>query len=154
MALVTLWAALGACVNAPPREPLNIERSEELAEGGVFHEARRDFEDLILTLVVTPEASRVRLHLRVQARQPVELEFSSSQRYDFAMANNGSEVWRWSEDKVFAQVLGTESLGPGEAPLEYEEIWQPAPPGRYRAVATITARDRSELEVEQSFEVD
>ncbi len=51
------------------------------------------------------------------------LSFTSGQRYDFLVRNeSGSEVWRWSADKVFAEALGEEKLEAG-ANLTYEEIW-------------------------------
>lgn len=45
----------------------------------------------------------------------VVLNFSSSQVYDFYIVNdNGDEVWRWSEDKLFLSVLSSNSFLAGE----------------------------------------
>jgi len=47
---------------------------------------------------------------------PVTFDFTTSQRFDFAIYNrNGVEVWRWSADKGFWQVLGQVTLNPGES---------------------------------------
>ena len=70
--------------------------------------------------------------------QPARLLFASSQRYDFlARDDAGNEVWRWSADKLFAQVLGEETLAPGGT-LTFEETWNQrdnrglqVAPGRY-----------------------
>jgi hypothetical protein len=46
---------------------------------------------------------------------PVTFNFRTSQRYDFIIYNSkGAEVWRWSADKMFLQVLGELTLNPGE----------------------------------------
>ncbi|MBN2532896.1 MAG: hypothetical protein JXB88_08395 [Spirochaetales bacterium] len=47
---------------------------------------------------------------------PVTFHFRSSQRYDFIIYNSkGREVWRWSADKAFLDVLGELTLNPGES---------------------------------------
>ncbi|MDR7416903.1 MAG: BsuPI-related putative proteinase inhibitor [Armatimonadota bacterium] len=82
----------------------------------------------------------VRMELRVHNRgfRPVTFEFSTTQRYDFRVLRpDGTVVWQWSHDRVFAQVLGTLVLQPGEVRIE-RETWtqvdnegRPVPPGRY-----------------------
>ena len=60
----------------------------------------------------------IRMALRVfnHSYMPVTFDFTTSQRYDFAIYNsNGTEVWRWSDDKAFLQVLGQVTLEPGES---------------------------------------
>ena len=50
------------------------------------------------------------------SRIPVRFQFTTSQRYDFSIYNSrGYEVWRWSDDKAFLQVLGEIVLNPGES---------------------------------------
>jgi len=42
---------------------------------------------------------------------PVRLSFRTSQRFDlFFQDAHGREVWRWSAGRVFAQLLGEETL--------------------------------------------
>lgn len=45
--------------------------------------------------------------------KPVRLTFRTAQRFDVVMQDGqGREVWRWSARRLFAQVLGQETLGP------------------------------------------
>jgi hypothetical protein len=47
------------------------------------------------------------------------LDFSSGQRYDLWLLQDGGEVWRWSDGKFFTMALVRKELGAGEV-LEYE----------------------------------
>lgn len=61
------------------------------------------------------------LHVSSRTGEEVMLQFSSAQRFDFAIRDaRGSQLWRWSEDQVFAQVLGTEALGPALPKITYQ----------------------------------
>ncbi len=43
----------------------------------------------------------------------VRLSFRTAQRFELVMEDGqGREVWRWSAGRLFAQVLGEETLGP------------------------------------------
>ena len=57
---------------------------------------------------------------------PVQIDRTSGQRYDFTIVDprTHTTVWRWSADKVFTQMLGSETLPPG-ASLTYVEQWTP-----------------------------
>jgi hypothetical protein len=84
------------------------------------------------------------LHVANAAADPVELEFATAQRYDFAVLTlEGEEVWRWSSDQMFAQVLGSERVGNGNT-LEYRATWPAAAPapGRYIAEGQLVAQNR------------
>lgn len=111
--------------------------------------------ELASTLEVQVERDAVRLELRVTnpTAAPVILEYPTSQRYDFAVLRpDGGEVWRWSAERMFAQVLGTETLGPGET-VEYGAGWDAAGAvGRYVAVAELTASN-VRVERRKEFEV-
>lgn len=48
--------------------------------------------------------------------------FMSSQRYDFEIYLSGKLIWRWSDGKVFLQVIGYETLKRGDA-RTYTESW-------------------------------
>ncbi len=76
---------------------------------------------------------------------PVTFYFPTSQRYDLAiMDEQGRELWRWSKTRVFAMVLGEETLGPGRPRLAYRErIRISLPAGRYWLEGALTDRDRS-----------
>ncbi|HEY0305430.1 MAG TPA: BsuPI-related putative proteinase inhibitor [Longimicrobiales bacterium] len=72
---------------------------------------------------VRGDTVRMVLHVTNPTNQPVTLEFNSGQRYDFAIRTAaGADVWTWSADKQFAQMLGTETIAPG-ATLDYTETW-------------------------------
>ena len=87
-------------------------------------------------------ANDVRLvfHITNTTDRPVVLEFSSGQRYDFAVRNaSQAEVWRWSAARSFMQALGTETIPPGGS-LRYSATW-PAigRVGFFTAVAELKA---------------
>jgi hypothetical protein len=82
------------------------------------------------------------LHLTNVTDAPVTLEFSSSQRQDFAVTRvDGEEVWRWSAARQFAQVLGSEVLLPGET-RRYDATWlAEGAHGEYVATGWVTSRN-------------
>lgn len=67
------------------------------------------------------------------------LEFSNGQRYDFTIADSaGATVWSWSAGRMFAQMMGTERLAPGESREYRERFTGRLSRGTYRATGTIT----------------
>jgi intracellular proteinase inhibitor BsuPI len=97
-----------------------------LDSGVEMHSER---SDLILLLTadktVYAEGEPVELTLQVVNRgpRPVTLQFRDSQRYDFLIRNaQGQEVWRWSADQMFAQMLGQETLSPDGGNLTYRVV--------------------------------
>ncbi len=94
---------------------------------------------------------RLQLVLENEGSEPVTLQFTTAQRYDFEIRNaEGELVWRWSDEMGFAQMLGSEIVEPGGR-LRYEEEFSMAlDAGTYRVIGYITARDvdlRDELEI-------
>ncbi len=77
-------------------------------------------------------------------RQPVELQFSSSQRFDFRLLDcRGREIWRWSDGKAFLEVMGSEKLGPRglRYPVRFKLVdkeGRPLRPGTYTLEGWIT----------------
>lgn len=71
--------------------------------------------------------------------QPITLQFSSGQRYDFTIKDaEGKVAWRWSEGRAFTMALGTETLDPGQS-LRYEERFTGhLDPAAYRVTGTLT----------------
>lgn len=82
-------------------------------------------------------AVTLRLVLRNVSAASVTLEFSSGQRYDFAIEDTRAPMWRWSASQMFAQVLGGETLAPGDSLVYSEQFKGELPAGPYRAVGTI-----------------
>jgi hypothetical protein len=76
-----------------------------------------------------------------RSAQPLTLRFRTAQRYDLLVQDaRGQEVWRWSADRVFAQMLGEETLAPREGTLTYSvSVRHPFSSGRYTVVGIIPA---------------
>ncbi|AFO58339.1 BsuPI-related putative proteinase inhibitor [Natrinema sp. J7-2] len=72
--------------------------------------------------------------------EPVELAFTDGCKAEFVLVDDGSEVWRFSDGRMFAQVLSSDELEPGEA-TTYEAEWSDPDPGEYTAIATLQARE-------------
>ena len=85
----------------------------------------------------------VSLTITVAASEPITLYYRTAQRYDIVITDQeGAEVWRWSKDKGFGQVLEEVSLEENEL-LTFNESWdqrdndgQPAPTANYTVTAT------------------
>ncbi|HYI95544.1 MAG TPA: BsuPI-related putative proteinase inhibitor [Bryobacteraceae bacterium] len=83
----------------------------------------------------------VRLTLR--SVDPVTLTFPSSQRNDMRIWNDKGEiVYTWSADKLFAQVLTREQVGPGERTLAFVANITNLAVGRYVAEAWLATQSR------------
>jgi hypothetical protein len=121
------------------------------AVAGPAARVERQGVELVLTVDkdrYTPaEPVQMELLVRNLSAAPVTFQFSDSQRYDFLVAReDGQLVWYWSHDKMFAQVLGSLTLAPGEE-RRYRERWdqrdtqgRPVPPGRYWVEAVFPPR--------------
>ena len=69
------------------------------------------------------------------------LQFRTAQRYDFVVQDSaGKTVWQWAAERMFAQVLGQESLGPSKPQIAYTDKYAgQLPPGTYKLTGTVTA---------------
>ncbi|QLK25573.1 BsuPI-related putative proteinase inhibitor [Natrinema zhouii] len=74
--------------------------------------------------------------------ETVELEFTDACTAEFVLTADGAEVWRFSEGRVFAQVISSDTLAPGES-TTYEAEWSDPQPGTYTAIAELRATDES-----------
>lgn len=89
---------------------------------------------------VENDTVRMELHVTNVTSGRLVLEFTTSQRYDFAVdRKDGASVFRWSAARSFAQALGREELAPGES-RRYTASW-PAPDrsGEYVATAWLVS---------------
>ncbi|HEX2166903.1 MAG TPA: BsuPI-related putative proteinase inhibitor [Longimicrobiales bacterium] len=76
-----------------------------------------------LNVRVVEDTVLLELHVTNVASSPIELEFTTTQRYDFEIATrDGESVWRWSAARSFGQALGSERLEPGES-RSYSASW-------------------------------
>ena len=75
--------------------------------------------------------------------KPVRLSFRTTQRFDLVLQDQqGREVWRWSAGRVFAQVLGEETLNPSGGELLYQATVEGAfPQGVYTVTGIIPAME-------------
>jgi len=72
--------------------------------------------------------------------EPITLNFTSSQQYDFCIeTTSGAEVWRWSADKGFLTVL-TQLILPVQGAVEATQSWdQTLLAGGNLAIGSYTA---------------
>lgn len=95
---------------------------------------------LTATLDAESDESAVRFLLVVEndGDEAVELSFRDGQRAEFLVESDDEAVWRWSEGQMFMQVLGTETIEPGER-VEYEGTWEDPSPGTYNGIGELVA---------------
>ncbi|QLG47384.1 BsuPI-related putative proteinase inhibitor [Natrinema halophilum] len=74
--------------------------------------------------------------------ETVELRFSDACKADFIVADGDEEVWRFTDGRMFAQVLSSETIEPGTS-TSYEAEWTDPEPGEYVARAELKAQDRT-----------
>lgn len=72
--------------------------------------------------------------------EPIELQFANACKADFAVKADGEEIWRFSEGRMFAQMLCQDRLEPGER-VVYDAEWGDCEPGTYTAIAELRARE-------------
>ena len=48
--------------------------------------------------------------------------YNDAQQYDFALSGGGREIWRWSAQMAFAQVVWEDSLAPGASVVVEERL--------------------------------
>jgi len=70
--------------------------------------------------------------------------FNTSQRYDFIIEDEErNEVWRWSEGRMFAQMLEEEILGPSNSEVTYTaEYRNKLSPGYYKVTGVFIAQEK------------
>lgn len=139
MQAVWLWlviAVLAASAGAQP--PLTVERSD----GGMRVEA-----SLAQRGFAPGEPVEVTVSVRNVSGAPLGIVFNSSQRLDLIVRRpRGDEVWRWSHDKAFTQVIQTLLLRPQEAST-LRVAWDQrdlqgrrVDPGTYEAIVVFMGR--------------
>ncbi|MEF8812725.1 MAG: BsuPI-related putative proteinase inhibitor [Halovenus sp.] len=79
--------------------------------------------------------------------EPAELTFRSGQDGDVAVRQDGEEVWRWSDGRMFTQAIRTTTLAVGET-YETEYEWTEPAPGDYTAVASLAVEESVEARAE------
>jgi hypothetical protein len=104
--------------------------------------------DLTTYGVFHNQGEQIRLTILVAASEPITLYYRTTQRYEIVVTDSdNNEVWLWSKDKSFGQVMEQVSLGANEW-LTFNELWdqrdsagQAVPLGDYVVTATSTHCD-------------
>ncbi len=73
----------------------------------------------------------------------IRIQFTSSQRFDFVVRRDKTEVWRWSNGRMFSMMLTTMVLKP-QSSKSHTAVWaqkdnsgRPVSPGRYEVLALL-----------------
>jgi len=104
--------------------------------------------DLTTYGVFHSQGEPVPLIITIAASEPITLYYRDTQRYEIVISDaEDKEVWRWSKDKAFGEVLEQVSLVASQT-LSFDESWdqrdndgQPVPTGNYTVTATSTHCD-------------
>ena len=77
-------------------------------------------------------------------QEDITFHFNTSQRYDFIIEDEeGNEIWRWSKERMFAMVLGEDTLGPNNPEATYTaEYKDRLSPGYYKITGILVAQDK------------
>lgn len=108
---------------------------------------------LTATLDTKTDESVVRFRLIVEndGDESVDLSFRDGQRAEFLVQSDDDPVWRWSEGQMFMQMLGSETVEPGEK-VEYEGMWEEPSSGTYEALGELVAEGHH-VRAETTFSV-
>jgi len=76
--------------------------------------------------------------------EDIVFHFNTAQRYDFIIEDEeGSKIWRWSEGRMFAQMLGEEILEPTNPEIIYTTEYKgKLSPGYYKVTGILVPQDR------------
>ena len=113
-------------------------------------------EGVVVSLFAEPmtvkPGSQTLLTLTVRNTTSSKKSFSlpSAMEFDFAaFVKSGTEVWRYSSGKAFAQVVTTKEIAPG-AMLTYRAGWTPTSAGKY----TVQGYFAGSPDVRPQFQLD
>jgi hypothetical protein len=71
----------------------------------------------------------------------VEMNFPSGKTHDVVVLDSlGRQVWRWSDGRMFTQLLQNKILRSADT-LDFDGHWQNPPRGRYVAVAMLASNN-------------
>lgn len=120
---------LASCVTEVSRDPGGPRVEDRPAVSLTLRSDRAEY--------ASGQPVELALELVNRGRGPVSMTVPTSQLYEFAIARDGREIWRWSEGKLFAAQVTEVLLGPGQTGL-YKAVWDGkardgrfVSPGRY-----------------------
>ena len=90
------------------------------------------------------EPIKMTLKIFNYTEEEITFHFNTGQRYDFIIEDEeGSKIWRWSEDRMFAMMLGEEILGRTNTEITYTtEYSDKLSPGYYKITGIFVAQNR------------
>ena len=90
------------------------------------------------------ESIKMTLKIFNYTEEDIVFHFNISQRYDFIIEDEeGNEIWQWSKDRMFAMMLGEETLEPNNPEVTYTaEYSGKLSPGYYKVTGFFVAKDR------------
>ena len=92
----------------------------------------------------TDDVIELMLELQNNSEQPLILDFSTGQRYDFAIVRSPADtVWSWSKERMFMQMLGQETVQPNQVLVYREQVSPQLPAGTFTIVGRIVAQDQT-----------
>ena len=92
----------------------------------------------------TGDVIELTLELQNNSDQPLMLDFSTGQRYDFAIRRTPADtVWSWSKERMFMQILGQETVQPNQVLVYREQVSPQLPAGTFTIVGRIVAQDQT-----------
>ena len=125
---------------------LNVLKSENNSQSEEAEVKNSEFAICLKTdqAIYSPDQPiSMKLCLSNYTGKEIVLGFRNAQRYDFVIENDtGDELWRWSNGKMFAQMLGEETVGPGQELIYTERCESHLDPGTYKLSAFLKATDR------------
>jgi hypothetical protein len=102
---------------------------------------------------------QLRLEVINDKDEPLRLQFGSTRQFDFEVLWEDQLIWRWSADRLFAQVITERILPPGER-WTFEATWngrqssgEVVKPGEYLARAYLAIRGRLDPCAERTFTI-
>ena len=134
--MLLFFALAGGCQLPQAGQDSAVEARGGTAEVSLLLRAGKEVyaqgESLDLTLEVVNHSPR-----------PVTLKFRTAQRYDLLIQSaSGQEVWRWSAEQMFAQMLDQETLAPNGGKLTYYVVVRESlPRGSYTVIGVVPAID-------------
>ena len=88
-----------------------------------------------------PRAVRFAFRVTNAGGGKVEMTFPSGHTHDLVVLDTlGRAVWRWSDGRMFTQLLQNKILRSADT-LAWDERWRDAPSGRYVAVARLASEN-------------
>ena len=134
--LLCTAAIVFACGPRPHRQPSSSAAAQKTVES---HAPAAMALTPSLDVSVGPT---VNLALRVEndSDKRIELTFASGQTHDFVVLDEaGTEVWRWSADRMFTQAMQNK-LVPARDTITYSERWEHGGRhGKFTAVAVLNS---------------